>query len=62
MTKDKATAKNCSIKRNKNAFGETSHTANKLFSWKIDQKESKKKGLYAYTKQEKEVFINMVVC
>jgi hypothetical protein len=32
----------------------TPHTANMLFSWKIDQKKEKKSFVYVYTKKQKE--------
>jgi hypothetical protein len=64
--KDKATVKNCSIKREclqyekeekkrRKFLTKTPHTANMLFSWKIDQKKKKKKRkvYIVYTKQKR---------
>ena len=72
--KDKATVKNCSIKREcldktkkeekqRKFLTKTPHTANMLFSWKIDQKkEKKKKGVFfhVYTKKRKRSFYQYV--
>jgi hypothetical protein len=68
--KDKATAKNCSIKREcldktKQKFlTKTPHTANMLFSWKIDQKkgdeEEKEFFLCIHKKQKEKDFYQYV--